>query len=392
MYRLLLAATLVALAGCSGAGTGIPASPAPQAVARHAASGAEAPGDSASALPGDSASALPGAQLACPPSSTLGVASCTLAINITIAPNGNPQAPLGQIAGYHPTDLQTAYALPLSRGGVVAIVDAYDDATAESDLAVYRAAFSLPSCTSANGCFRKLGESGANTLPAPNAAWSQEIALDLDMVSAGCPACTIVLVEANSSSIDDLGAAVDVAAAQAPAAISNSYYASEWSNEQNEDVHYRHPGIALTASAGDAGTPSYPAVSPFVTAVGGTSLHASAGSFSETAWSYGGQGCSAYVAAPRWQRGPCTSRAAVDVAAVADPQTGVAFFCTTSGGWLVAGGTSVGAPLLAAAYALSGNPAAPGFSYQHPSAFHDVPPTGIDLVTGLGSPKGTSGL
>jgi len=400
--RPLLAAALLVVAGCSAPGPATQTAPVAADVARHAANGANAlpgnganalPGNGANALPGNGANALPGAQLVCAPPTSAGSASCTLAINVTIAPNPDPSLPPAGIPGLHPADLQAAYGLPPSAGGLVAVVDAYDDPVAESDLAVYRTAFGLPACTSQNGCFRKLGENGTASLPAPSTTWAQEIALDLDMISAACPNCTIALVEANSSSLDDLGAAVDTAASLRPLAISNSYYAAEWSGEQSEDVHFHHPGIAITASAGDAGTPSYPAVSPFVTGVGGTSLQGSGTSWTETAWSYGGQGCSAYVAAPRWQVGsPCATRAAVDVAAVADPQTGVAFFCTTSGGWLVAGGTSVGAPLVAAGYALSGHPAGPGYSYQRPSAFHDVPPTGIDLVTGLGSPNGIHGL
>ncbi len=129
-----------------------------------------------------------------------------------------------------------------------------------------------------------------------------------------------------------------------------------------------------------------------MTAVGGTSLRRSGNGWSETAWAFGGRGCSAYVAAPAWQAGtPCTNRAAVDLAVVADPQTGVAFFSAQAGGWLVAGGTSVGAPLVAGAYALSGNPAGPEFSYGHSAGFRALAP-GYDPATGLGTPSGVSGL
>jgi subtilase family serine protease len=399
--RLLALVSLFALAACSGAGTGALPGGLDRAGAGHertAADSAQAqaadspqalPGDSPQALPGDSPQALPGASYTCWQAQTAGSANCTLTVNVTIPPLKDPQTPALGIPGYHPADLQSAYGLPAGNpGGTVAVVDAFDDPTAELDLAVYRAAFGLPPCTSANGCFRKLNGRGQPApLPAPSLNWSQETALDLAMVSAGCPRCAIVLVEADSSSLDDLGGGVDAAAALGPLAISNSYYAAEWAGEQAEDAHYRHPGIAITASSGDHGRASYPAASPYVTAVGGTTLSRG---WSETPWAYAGRGCSAYVSAPAWQTGdPCATRSAVDVAAVADPATGVAFFSTAGGGWLVAGGTSVGAPLVAAAYALSGNPAGPGFSYAHASAFR---PAGSTLQSGLGSPLGVAGL
>ncbi|HEY4439254.1 MAG TPA: hypothetical protein VGN14_02305 [Candidatus Elarobacter sp.] len=380
---------IVLLAGCAGpAGGGFAAAPSPQAAHRGTADAASAmPGDAATAMPGDAATAMPGANFACAPALATGAASCTLAINVNVPPVG-PSTPAAMIGGLHPSDLTSMYALPAQNGGgLVAIVDAYDAPSAESDLAVYRAAFGLPACTSSNGCFRRVDQHGGTAYPQPDAGWSQEAALDLEMVSAICPKCSLVLVEANSSQIDDLGAAVDTAAALRPAAISNSYYALEWANETDEDLHYRHPGIAITASSGDRGKPSYPAVSHLVTAVGGTSL----ASGSETAWAYGGSGCSAYVARPGWARGSCRTRTAVDVAAIADPATGVAMFDAASGGWLVAGGTSVGAPLVAAAYAL-GTPAGPAFSYAHPAGFHAIAASGYDAHTGLGSPAGISGL
>jgi subtilase family serine protease len=388
--RLLVLISLFALAACSGGGTGAVPGLSDRSAHRTTSDSPQAlPGDSPQALPGDSPQALPGATYTCWQAQSAGSANCTLAVNVNVGPLADPQTPTASIPGYHPADLQSAYALPAGNpGGTVAVVDAYDDPSAEADLAVYRAAFGLPPCTSANGCFRKLNARGqSGSLPAPSATWAQETALDLAMVSAGCPRCAIVLVEADSSSLDDLGTGVDTAAALGPLAISNSYYAAEWAGEQAEDVHYRHPGIAITASSGDHGVTSYPAASPYVTAVGGTTL---ARGWSETPWAYAGRGCSAYESAPGWQAGdPCPSRSAVDVAAVADPQTGVSFFSSSGGGWLVAGGTSVGAPLVAAAYALSGNPAGPGFSYGRPSAFRSA---GTPLQSGLGSPQGVAGL
>lgn len=391
LRRSILVLALLGLAGCGGGGGTLPPAGAhPAAASRSAADTATGlPGDTATGLPGDTATGLPGARLACAPVPQDGQASCTIAINLNVAPLSDPGTPASLIPGLHPADLQRAYGLSTAGGGTVAIVDAYDDPLAEADLATYRAAFGLPACTSANGCLRKIDQHGGSAYPAPNAAWSQEIALDLDMVSAACPPCAIVLVEADSARIDDLGAAVDTAATLGARAVSNSYYAAEWSGETAEDVHYAHEGIALTVSAGDTTKPSYPATSPGVVAVGGTSL----ASGSESAWAYGARGCSAYERKPVWEAASsCATRAAVDLAAVGDPQTGVAMYASASGGWLVAGGTSVGAPLIAAAAAQNGAFAGPWYPYAHPSAFHDIAPAGVDTVTGLGSPSGTAGL
>ena len=416
---------LVALAGCSGAGSLPGAARHPSALAQaplgRAASDTTAdpgeyssglpgeyssglpgeyssglPGEYSSGLPGEYSSGLPGASFACPGVPSEGNANCTLAVNLNVPPNPSANLAPTLIAGLHPADLQNAYALPAqSGGGTVAVVDAYDDPFAEADLAVYRTAFGLPPCTSANGCFRKVNQRGASgSYPAANPAWSQEIALDLDMVSAACPRCSIVLVEADSALMDDLGASVDTAAALGARAISNSYYAVEWSHETVEDAHYRHDGVAITASSGDRGYPSYPAASRYVTAVGGTALNGSGGTWSESPWQYTGHGCSRYIAKPAWQAvAPCSrSRSAVDIALVADPQTGVSTFNAQAGGWYVAGGTSVGAPLAAAAYALSGRPASPSYSYANAAAFRPVGGSGYQSVTGLGSPMGVAGL
>jgi len=392
--RVMVLALVAALgAGCAGSGS-VPAAAVGGGARGTSESAMGMPGESAMGLPGESAMGMPGAQFACTGLPAPGTASCTLAINLNAAPSANPNQPAALIPGLHPDDLQSAYALPSQNaGGLVAVVDAYDAPGAESDLAVYRSAFGLGDCTSANGCFRKIDQRGRTALPAPNGAWAEETALDLQMVSAACPRCTIVLVEADSASLDDLGAAVDTAASLGPKAISNSYYALEWSGESAENVHYHHQGIAVTASSGDRGYAAYPAASPYVTAVGGTSLRAASGGWSESPWEYTGHGCSAFVPTPRWQTGTsCTTRSAVDLAAVADPQTGVATFDAAAGGWLVAGGTSVGAPLVAAAYALSGRPAAPGYSYRHPAGFRPVGGTGYQPITGLGSLNGVTGL
>ncbi|MBV8726699.1 MAG: peptidase S8 [Candidatus Eremiobacteraeota bacterium] len=384
---LIAIAVAVVLSGCSGSTplgqSSLPASDPVAAVAQ--------PNGAEDYYFGENAHGLPGGIFPClPPSGT--ITQCTLVINIAIPPNPLAHLPASLVSGLHPSDLASAYNLQTqSGGGTIAIVDAYDDPLAELEMATYRAVFGLPACLSLTGCFRKVNQLGrAGPYPRLDLGWAQEIALDLEVTSAVCPRCKIILVEANSASVDDLGAAVDRAATFSPIAISNSYYAPEWSGEQANDAHFNHPGIAITASGGDHHSPSYPAASPYVTAVGGTTLTGSPGHWSETPWLYGGGGCSAYVRKPSWQSGStCTSRRAVDIAAVADANTGVSAFSLFAGGWVVAGGTSVGAPLVASAYALAGRGDSPGYSYARAWAFRSIPPS---LKTGLGSPIGLGGF
>ncbi|HEY8320310.1 MAG TPA: hypothetical protein VIG46_00780 [Candidatus Baltobacteraceae bacterium] len=415
MHRRLALALALVLAACGGGGgslllpAGAPGrSPAGVTPAENATGlpgenatglpGENAtglPGENATGLPGENATGLPGTQFSCAPVSADGQARCTLEIDVDAGTLADPETPASMIPGLHPADLQSAYGLPVqAAGGTIAVVDAYDDPTAESDLATYRSAFGLTPCSSADGCFRKVDQAGvAGNYPAANAGWANETALDLAMISAACPRCRILLVEANSDAMDDLGSSVDTAVSLGATAVSNSYYASEWASEPAEDAHYDHPDVAITASSGDAAAPFYPAASRFVTAVGGTSLARANGGWSETVWSMGGRGCSAYVARPAWQhRTGCSTRATVDMAAVADPKTGVAVFSTTAGGWIVAGGTSVGAPLLAGAYGLAGNGAGPAYAYAHPDAFRSIQGPGYGSATGLGAPAGIAGL
>lgn len=386
IWRWTSVLLLLALAACAGGQSALPG-----AAGRSAQDGTALPGDNARALPGDNARALPGANLACTLTFQADAANCTVAINTTIPPLSDATAPANLLAGLHPSDIQSLYSLPSQNaGGTVAIVDAYDDPNAEADLGVYRTAFGLASCTSSNGCFSKVNQNGQQgSYPVADTGWSTEIALDVDMISAACPNCKILLVEANSNSLDDLGAAVDTAVSMGARFVSNSYYGPEWPGETARDAHYNHPGTAITVSAGDQPSPFYPAASPYVTSVGGTTDSNGA----ESAWQYGASGCSEYESKPKWQGNTgCKTRSIVDVATVADPQTGVSMYDTTAGGWVVAGGTSVGAPIVAAAYALSANPQGPAYSYAHPKAFHDILPQGYDFVTGLGTPNGVGGL
>ncbi len=325
-------------------------------------------------------------------------------------------------SGYNPADLQSAYKLPSSTAGsgqTVAIVDAYDDPNAESDLGVYRSQFGLPPCTTANGCFKKVDQNGGTNYPRANGGWAQEISLDLDMVSAVCPNCHIILVEATTNSLTNLGTAVNEAAKLGANAISNSYGGGESSSETSYDTsYYRHPGIVVTASAGDSGYGvEYPAASQYVTAVGGTTLTKASNTrgWSETVWSGTGSGCSAYEPKPSWQTDTgCSHRTVGDVAADADPNTGVSVYDSYKyqglSGWLVFGGTSVASPIIASVYALAGNSSSVtygSYPYSHTSSLFDVTSgsngscggsylctgeVGYDGPTGNGTPDGTGGF
>jgi len=325
------------------------------------------------------------------------------------------------IAPLYPSDLQTAYGLTSAAastgtGRTVAVIDAFDDPTAESDLAAYRSTAGMPPCTTANGCFTKVDQNGGTSYPAPDPGWATEISLDLDMVSAICPRCSIMLVEADSTSMSDLGAAVNRAVTLGAKYVSNSYgTAGEYAAEVDWDGYwYNHPGVVVTASTGDSGYGvSYPAASQYVIAVGGTSLKPGAGgTWIQAAWTGAGSGCSAYEPKPSWQHDAgCAKRTLADVSAVADTATPVAVF--DDGGWIAAAGTSASAPIVAAAYALAGVPTA----LSHPGSYpylrggltdvtggsngscgasasaatwylcHGV--AGYDGPTGLGTPTGT---
>ena len=324
--------------------------------------------------------------------------------------------------GYTPCDLQSAYQLPASSTGAgtgqtVAVVDAYDAPTAEADLNVYRSTYGLSPCTTANGCFKKVNQNGVQgSYPSVDTSWAQEISLDLDMVSAGCPNCHILLVEAANANVVNLGVAEETAAALGAQVISNSYGVSESAfGSAPDSSHYNHPGHAIVVSSGDTGYGTqFPASSPYVTAVGGTTLTKTNSVWSESVWAGASSGCSQYFAKPSWQTDSgCTKRTVADVAAVGDPNTGVAVYDSTpdtSGhvGWLEFGGTSVAAPVIAAVYAVAGNGSSVNYGsypYAHVSGLYDVttgtngvctPPylctggTGYDGPTGLGTPRGTA--
>jgi subtilase family serine protease len=308
-----------------------------------------------------------------------------------------PTAGVGNNGAYDPSFLQSAYNLASAAAGsggrdqIVAIVDAYDNPNAASDLAFYRSFFglpALPNCTtwpSTTPCFRKLNQNGVEgSYPIGDRGWAEEISLDLDMVSAICPNCTILLVEANTASFLDLATAVNTAVSLGANVVSNSYGAPEWSAETSMDSAYTHPGVAVTVSSGDSGYGvEYPAASPHVTAVGGTNLvqatNTGTRSATETAWTGAGSGCSDVEGKPSWQTDAgCATRTVADVSAVADPATGVWVYDTYGGdrGWMIFGGTSVAAPIVGSAFALAGNGSSASelasYIYAHTAALNDI--------------------
>ena len=327
--------------------------------------------------------------------------------------------------GLVPSDLRSAYKIPATggKGKIVAIVDAQDNPNAEADLAVYRAQFGLPPCTTANGCFQKVNQDGnASPLPTPDAGWAGEISLDLDMVSAACPDCKILLVEATTANMTDLGAAELTAIKLGAAVVSNSFGGAEDNTIAATDaMYFSHPGVGIFVSAGDSGyAAEYPASSQYVTAVGGTTLtkDTSARGYTEKAWGSWlsfllggtGSGCSKYIPKPAWQKDTgCANRTVSDVSAVADPASGLAVYDTYGGmaagatGWIVVGGTSASSPLVASIYTITGKSAADGsLAYSKPAAFYDVTTglngictpgylctakAGYDGPTGIGSPN-----
>jgi subtilase family serine protease len=376
------------------------------------------------------------------PFCTTGPVRCMSALRVDLPLVPNATAAHG---GYGPADLRAAYKLAAAavtngKGQTVALVDAYDDPTIESDLNTYRAYYGIPPCTTANGCFRKVNQDGEQgSYPIANPDWEPEIALDTEMVSAICPNCHILLVEANSADEtvamsnpvqhSDLGAAVDTAVNLGATEVSNSYGSAGPEPDQTFfDHYYDHPGVAITASAGDEdyGT-IWPAASPYVTAVGGTELvqdPTTARGWSESVWGSvfpgvvpneaqgTGSGCSLWEPKPAWQHDAgCSGRIVADVSAVAD---NVAIYDSSPeiGGWGVVAGTSISSPITASVYALAGNAKSlvyGSYPYSHQTSFFDVTQgsnftpssvcgylctaePGYDGPTGLGTPNGIGGF
>src|SRR6266536_320094 len=308
--------------------------------------------------------------------------------------------------GLSPATIKSVYSFPTSStagaGKTIAIVDAYDDPSAESDLGVFSAQYGLPSCTTANGCFAKVNQRGGTSYPRKDAGWALEISLDIQWAHAIAPGAHILLVEADSNSFANLLAAEDYAKANARY-VSNSWGAAEFSGETSYDSHFAQSGVSFFVSSGDNGIPAeYPSSSPNVISVGGTTLHFSGGSFSsETGWSGSGGGCSVYeskAAAQTTGSVNCnTQRATPDVSLDADPASGVSVYDSVryqgQSGWWTVGGTSASAPMWAARSAVAGAIVNATYVYGNSITYRDIISgnngasclVGSDLVTGRGS-------
>jgi subtilase family serine protease len=335
--------------------------------------------------------------------------------------------------GYSPAQIRHAYGFDQitnqGAGQIIGIIDAYDDPNAESDLAVFDQQFGLPSCTTANGCFHKIY--GGSKHPKANAGWALEISLDIEWAHAIAPKATILLVEATTNSLGDLLNAVDTAVRNGASVVSMSWTVSEFSSESRQDNHFVSTGVTFLAASGDNGTGvAYPASSPDVVGVGGTSLSIDANGnyLSEAAWSGSGGGLSSREREPIFQslfgipdnaRG---YRGTPDVSYNASPATGFAVYDSValsgSSGWFCVGGTSAGSPQWAALLAISNsmrvanrkarlsgtNTLLYSLSKQSAAAnFHPITSgtngacgamctasTGYDYVTGIGTPVAAS--
>ncbi len=312
--------------------------------------------------------------------------------------------------GLAPAAIKSAYSFTTSStagaGMTIGVVDAYNDPTAEADLGVFSSQYGLPACTTANGCFRKVNQTGGTHYPRTNSGWALEISLDIQWAHAIAPGAKILLVEASSASFTNLLTAEDYAAAHATY-VSNSWGGSEFSGETAYDGHFVHSGVSFFVAAGDSGLPAqYPSASPNVISVGGTTLHFSGGTFSsETGWSSSGGGCSTYETANPVQSsfsqyaqvGCGSSRATPDLALDADPNSGVSVYDSTSyngqKGWWTEGGTSASTPMIAARSAIAGAVVNAAYVYGSGISFRDITSgnngaaclVGLDLVTGRGS-------
>jgi len=415
-----LAAAALAPAGAQAAASraqvgraGLPAKPAPRSAAQEAGAGAMLAGCAKSAGPHR--------------------AHCYLSVQPDSAPmaaNAAATCTVNQSAGYTPCNLRAAYELTAlsaknGAGNTVAVVDPGDDPSAAADLNVYRSTYGIAMCTTKNPCFKKVNQNGvAGSYPAPDAGDAQEISLDLDMVSAICPKCHILLVEADSNGFGDLGTAINEAVTLGAKVVSDSWGTGEFNGENGWDGNVDHPGVAITFSSGDgayAGGVQYPSASPYVTSVGGTQLTPATNSrgWTEKAWvtpgkpptQGSGSGCSAYEPKPPWQKDAgCAARTTADVSAVA--ANVLSYDTYMASGWYFSFGTSVSSPIVAGLYGLANNPSSitipASAAYGAPAAdLHDItsgstgtctPPAsaaylckaakGYDGPTGVGTPHG----
>jgi hypothetical protein len=401
--RIAAAALCAAfLAGCGGAIEPTPKALAPQGAATRVLR--EPLGPRSIVSGGRAAVTL------CPATSDSSQASCLgSARMMTSLTSAFPDS----VDGLTPADLSSIYGYPApglqpSNSPVVGVVVAYDNANAESDLSVYRSYFGLPACTSGNGCFQKVGaaapsQSNSQSSDAKGKAvrfsvsahpastsggWAAESDSDVEIVSAVCGNCQIVLAEAASNNINDLAAAVNAATGAGATVINASFGANESPWQTNLESAFEPAPVKVVAAAGDsAGQVLFPADATNVIAVAGTTLNVSGTTMSQSLWQNSGGGCSRVFAAPPYQPGWCTNRSIADVAGIADPNTGLAFYDSGMGGWGIIGGTSVAAPVITAMLAMSGDAVAGSGAqplYRTPGQYMQV--GGAGTIAGLGLP------
>jgi len=349
-----------------------------------------------------------------------------------IGSTGAAEAPLPQEAvpqavsksgSYSPADLASLYRIPsgLTSDATIAIIDVGSDPNTVKQLNYYRSYFGLPACTSANGCFREIAQDGSTNLPPVASGWVAEIAMDVQAVSAVCPSCHLLLVDAKSASSTDLGMAAQTAVKLGATYVSMSYGAPDGSQNATLNLrYYNSAGVTYVAASGDdgyAGGTIFPSSASNVVAAGGTSATLVSGRWQQTAWDGAGSGCSSTgllgtvtgLVQSLLSGSACPSgRAVSDVSALADADTGIMFYL--GGQWYSGGGTSLATPIITALYALAGNHTDPLAIYQNvtdrPSSFVDVTSgrngscgtvlctagSGWDGPTGIGTPAGLAGL
>jgi subtilase family serine protease len=432
LYRcLIVLAGSLALFNCSGGGSGstVPVTPAgpAQAASRPLAFALSNTAFLPAALPRTLKTPQCRARAG-------GDQAVCMASVVTYAP---ATATVDSVYGLTPNDLATLYSYPapsvqgsLGSQATLGIVVAYDHPNLESDLAVYRSRFGLPPCTVANGCLvivgaaagtasQGLSPSSITAFPTTGSAdWQIEADIDTQAASAVCPNCTLVVSEAASPTLSDLANAVAAAQNAGANILSYSFGVAESSADLSYEAAFEGGRNAIAfAAAGDSGYGvNFPASATYVAAVGGTTVSGVVNSsVAETAWSGTSSGCSRVFRKHPNQHDPgCNRRTMNDIAAVADPNTGLAVYDAavndSNDGWIIAGGTSLSTPLVAAMFALSGDTqlgkGAARF-YSHTSNFYNVTQgsngycyirylctaqAGYNGPTGVGTPNGLAGL
>jgi subtilase family serine protease len=305
----------------------------------------------------------------CAPASILLMAqdaSTSVVVSPSIRMSGNAQAGL---VGLIPGQIRHAYGFDAianqGAGQTIALIEAFGDPRIESDLATFNQAFNLPPCTTGNGCFQQFSLNGKQL--GTGQIWSLETALDVEWAHAIAPQANIMLVQAPSDTLSDMLQAVDFAVSHGATVVSMSWGGLEFAGENVLDNHFMAGNVSFVASAGDFGTGVlYPAVSPYVLSVGGTTLTIldSQGTYAgEVAWSGSGGGQAIFEPEPAYQSNfpipydQSGVRGNPDVAYNADPNNGFAVYTTVSfqgfSGWIQVGGTSAGAPQWAALVAIA---------------------------------------